>query len=60
MLSKWLSRLLIVFVAVFLIDFNCTYMRPSPEKGPHVLLINFVLGGALLILFISQLVKRRL
>ena len=58
--GKWIFPILMAFLAVFLIDFNCTNMRPSPDKSHHIFIINFVVGGLLLTLLIFQINEKRL
>jgi len=58
--SKWIYRIMVVFLAVLLIDFDCNNMRPSPGKSQHVILTNLILGGLLLFLLIAQIRKSRL
>jgi hypothetical protein len=58
--NKWLIRILMVFVAVSIIDVDCSNMRPSPDKSQHIVLANLILGGLLVFLLITQIKKRRL
>lgn len=58
--GKWIYSILTMLLAVFLIDFDCSNMRSTPEKSHHILLTNLVVGGLLLLLLISQVKKRRL
>jgi hypothetical protein len=58
--GTWTFRIITMLLVVFLIDFNCDNMRPSPEKSHHIIVTNLVLGGLLILLLISQLNKKRL
>ena len=51
--------MIILFLSVLLIDFDCTNRGPSSEKSHHILLTNLALGGLIILLFISQIKKRR-
>jgi hypothetical protein len=58
-LGKWIYPMIILFLSVLLIDFDCTNRGPASEKSHHILLTNLVLGGLIILLLISQIKKRR-
>jgi hypothetical protein len=57
---KWLYRIALVLLVIMLIDFNSFWLRSRTGNSQHMIILNIILAGLIIVLLISKKFIRRL
>jgi hypothetical protein len=59
-LSKWIYRIFIVLLIVMAIDLNSDWLRSPKPNSTRYIVMDLIIGGGLVLLFLFSKIKKRL